>query len=145
MPHATPIAFVVDDVPMTVRAMKAGAVEFLTKPFGEEVLLTAIRRAIGHSQTALCHEAEMRASPLTVNTIPEETLKAFADHGEISEVLTAAGGNCDEVLEAFGRAGIELDKLAEKLQKDGAKAFSDSWDDLMDVVASKRTATQQVS
>jgi FixJ family two-component response regulator len=48
------------DVPMTVRAMKAGAVEFLTKPIGGDVLLTAIGQAIDHSRTALRHEAEMR-------------------------------------------------------------------------------------
>ena len=58
-----PIIFITGhgDVPMTVQAMKAGAVEFLTKPFGDEVLLSAIRHAIERSRTALGHEAEMRA------------------------------------------------------------------------------------
>ncbi|HXI37396.1 MAG TPA: response regulator [Burkholderiales bacterium] len=58
-----PIIFITGhgDVPMTVKAMKAGAVEFLTKPFGDEVLLSAIRHAIERSCTALGHEAEMRA------------------------------------------------------------------------------------
>jgi FixJ family two-component response regulator len=58
-----PIIFITGygDVPMTVRAMKAGAVEFLTKPFAEEALLDAIRHAIERSQTALGNEAEMRA------------------------------------------------------------------------------------
>ncbi len=58
-----PIIFITGygDVPMTVQAMKAGAVEFLTKPFGEDVLLSAIRHAIERSQTALCHEAEIQA------------------------------------------------------------------------------------
>ena len=58
-----PIIFITGhgDVPMTVQAMKAGAVEFLTKPFGDEVLLSAIRNAIERSQTELGHEAEMRA------------------------------------------------------------------------------------
>ncbi len=58
-----PIIFITGygDVPMTVQAMKAGAVEFLTKPFGDEVLLTAIRHAIERSHTALGHEAEIRA------------------------------------------------------------------------------------
>ena len=58
-----PIIFITGhgDVPMTVRAMKAGAVEFLTKPFGDEVLLSAIRHGIKRSQTALGHEAEIRA------------------------------------------------------------------------------------
>jgi len=57
-----PIIFITGhgDVPMTVQAMKAGAVEFLTKPFGDEVLLSAIRSAIERSRTALSHEAEIR-------------------------------------------------------------------------------------
>jgi FixJ family two-component response regulator len=58
-----PIIFITGygDVPMTVQAMKAGAVEFLTKPFGDDVLLSAIRHAIERSQAALGHEAEMQA------------------------------------------------------------------------------------
>jgi FixJ family two-component response regulator len=58
-----PIIFITGygDVPMTVRAMKAGAVEFLTKPFAEEALLSAIRHAIERSQTALGNEAEIQA------------------------------------------------------------------------------------
>src|SRR6202023_3615313 len=58
-----PIIFITGygDVPMTVQAMKAGAVEFLTKPFGDDVLLSAIRHAIERSHTALRHEAEIRA------------------------------------------------------------------------------------
>jgi len=58
----TPIIFITGhgDVPMTVQAMKAGAVEFLTKPFGDEVLLSAIRHALERSRAALAHEAEMR-------------------------------------------------------------------------------------
>jgi FixJ family two-component response regulator len=57
-----PIIFITGhgDVPMTVRAMKAGAVEFLTKPFGDEVLLSAIRNAIERSHTTLDHEAEIQ-------------------------------------------------------------------------------------
>ena len=57
-----PIIFITGygDVPMTVQAMKAGAVEFLTKPFGDNVLVSAIRNALERSHTALSHEAEMR-------------------------------------------------------------------------------------
>ena len=57
-----PIIFITGygDVPMTVRAMKAGAIEFLTKPFKDQVLLDAIRQAIGRSRDALRHEAEMQ-------------------------------------------------------------------------------------
>jgi FixJ family two-component response regulator len=58
-----PIIFITGygDVPTTVQAMKAGAVEFLTKPFGDEVLLDAIRQAVEHSRAALAHEADLRA------------------------------------------------------------------------------------
>jgi len=58
-----PIIFITGhaDIPMSVQAMKAGAVEFLTKPFGDEVLLSAVRQAIERSRTALAREAEMRA------------------------------------------------------------------------------------
>jgi FixJ family two-component response regulator len=58
-----PIIFITGygDVPMTVQAMKAGAAEFLTKPFGDDVLLSAIRHAIERSRIALAHEAEIRA------------------------------------------------------------------------------------
>ncbi len=58
-----PIIFITGyaDVPMTVQAMKAGAVEFLTKPFSDETLLQAIRGAIARSQSALLHELEVRA------------------------------------------------------------------------------------
>jgi FixJ family two-component response regulator len=58
-----PIIFITGygDVPMTVQAMKAGAVEFLTKPFGDDVLLDAIRHAIERSHIALRHEAQIRA------------------------------------------------------------------------------------
>jgi len=57
-----PIIFITGhgDVPMTVQAMKAGAVEFLTKPFGDDVLLTAVRNAIERSRSALSREAELR-------------------------------------------------------------------------------------
>jgi FixJ family two-component response regulator len=57
-----PIIFITGcgDVPTTVQAMKAGAVEFLTKPFGDDVLLSAIRHAIERSRVALGHEAEMQ-------------------------------------------------------------------------------------
>jgi FixJ family two-component response regulator len=58
-----PIIFITGygDVPTTVQAMKAGAVEFLTKPFGDDVLLNAIQHAIDRSQAALAHEADVRA------------------------------------------------------------------------------------
>jgi FixJ family two-component response regulator len=58
-----PIIFVTGhgDIPMTVQALKAGAVEFFTKPFNDEVLLSAIRRALEHSRLVLSHEADLQA------------------------------------------------------------------------------------
>jgi len=77
------------------------------------------------------------AAPLTVNTMPEGTLKAFADHGEIGALIAADGGDCDEVLARFGKAGIDVDALASKLQSEGAASFVKSWNELMGVIASK--------
>ena len=66
------------------------------------------------------------AAPLTVNTMPEGTLKALADHGEIGPMLPADGGDCENVLAQFGKAGIDLDALASQLQDEGAKSFVSS-------------------
>jgi transaldolase len=77
------------------------------------------------------------AAPFTVNTIPEGTLKALADHGDISEIMSADGGDCEAVLDQFAAAGIDIDELGAKLQDDGAKSFVSSWNDLMGVIASK--------
>ncbi len=77
------------------------------------------------------------AAPFTINTMPESTLKAVADHGEPGEVLPADGGDCEEVLREFTRAGIDIDALAERLQEEGAKSFTKSWNDLMAVIASR--------
>jgi transaldolase len=80
------------------------------------------------------------AAPLTVNTMPEGTLKALADHGEIGEILPQDGGDCEEVLAQFGKAGINVDALAAQLQDEGAKSFVSSWHELMEVIASKSAA-----
>jgi transaldolase len=77
------------------------------------------------------------AAPFTVNTMPEGTLKAFADHGEVGAPLPADGGDCEQVLAQFAEAGIDVDALAAQLQDEGAKSFVKSWDDLMEVIASK--------
>src|SRR5262249_38580775 len=77
------------------------------------------------------------AAPFTVNTMPEGTLKALADHGDISEIMSADGGDCEAVLGEFAAAGIDIDTLAAKLQDDGAKSFVNSWTELMGVIASK--------
>jgi transaldolase len=77
------------------------------------------------------------AAPFTVNTMPEGTLKALADHGDLSEIMSADGGDCEAVLDQFAAAGIDIDDLAARLQDDGAKSFVSSWKELMEVIASK--------
>ena len=80
------------------------------------------------------------AAPFTVNTMPENTLKAFADHGEVGAVMPPDGGDCEEILAQFAKAGIDIDALAAELQDEGAKSFVKSWDDLMVVIESKSAA-----
>src|SRR5262249_1030005 len=76
------------------------------------------------------------AAPFTVNSRPEGTLKARADHGDLSEIMSADGGDCEAVLNQFAAAGIDIDQLAAKLQEDGAKSFVSSWNELLAVIAS---------
>jgi len=78
------------------------------------------------------------AAPFTVNTMPEGTLKALAVHTELGELMPADGGNCEEVIEQFAKAGIDADALAARLQEEGADSFVKSWNELMAVIASKR-------
>ena len=71
------------------------------------------------------------AAPHSVNTMPEKTLLALADHGEIGAMLPHDGGDAEEVLDRFTQAGVDLDALAADLQREGAAAFVQSWDDLL--------------
>src|SRR5579884_1783760 len=84
------------------------------------------------------------AAPFTVNTMPEATLKALADHGKIGAAMPVDGGDCEKTLQEFARAGIDVDALAAQLQQDGAKAFVASWNELMQVIASKTAALEAV-
>ena len=77
------------------------------------------------------------AAPFTVNTMPEATLKALATHTDLGELLPTDGGNCEEVLGQFARAGIDIDALAVQLQSEGAESFVKSWNDLMQVISLK--------
>jgi transaldolase len=86
---------------------------------------------------------EALAAPLTVNTMPEGTLKAFADHGRLPPLMPRDGGDCEEVLSRFAKAGVDVDVLAAQLQDEGAKAFVKSWSDLMSVIANKSAALQK--
>ena len=85
------------------------------------------------------------AAPFTVNTMPEETLKALADHGEIGAIMAADGGDCEKVLEQFAKAGVNADTLAAQLQVDGAKSFVKSWNELIAVIASKSEALKETA
>ncbi len=81
---------------------------------------------------------EAFAAPLTVNTMPEKTLLAFADHGVVGEHMPADGGDSDAVLAAFAEAGVDVDALAARLQREGAQTFADSWRELLETIASER-------
>jgi transaldolase len=79
------------------------------------------------------------AAPLTVNTMPEATLKAFADHGAVGPAMSADGGDCETVLAEFASAGIDIDALAARLQSDGAASFVKSWNELIAVITARRS------
>ena len=85
------------------------------------------------------------AAPFTVNTMPEATLKALAKHDQLGSILAADGGDCEEVLAKFARAGIDLDALGSQLQEQGAKSFVKSWNGLMEVIASKSEVLRKAS
>ena len=85
------------------------------------------------------------AAPFTVNTMPEATLKALADHGELGSIMAADGGDCEEVLAQFSKAGIDVEALATQLQVEGAKSFTKSWNELMGVISSKSEVLQKAA
>src|SRR6202795_4190316 len=83
------------------------------------------------------------AAPFTVNTMPEATLNALADHGELGAILPPDGGDCEEVLAQFADAGIDVNALAAQLQDEGAKSFVNSWNELMAVITSKSASLKK--
>jgi len=85
------------------------------------------------------------AAPCTVNTVPERTLQSLANHSDVGAIMPADGGACEEVLAEFARAGVDVDALAAKLQEEGAKAFVNSWNALMAVIASKSETLKAAS
>jgi transaldolase len=85
------------------------------------------------------------AAPFTVNTMPDATLKAFAQHGEVGAPLAPDGGDCETVLAAFGKAGVDVDALAKQLQDEGATSFDKSWSDLMACIESKSAGMRKAS
>ena len=82
---------------------------------------------------------EALASPFTVNTMPENTLKAFADHGTAGEPLPADGGDAEQVLGEFEAAGIDVDALADRLQEEGKESFNRSWNDMLESIAAEKS------
>ena len=85
------------------------------------------------------------AAPFTINTVPEGTLRAFDDHGEVGETLAPDGGDCERVLASFTEAGVDVDALALRLQDDGAASFVKSWNDLLACIESKRDKIRKAS
>jgi transaldolase len=78
------------------------------------------------------------ASPFTVNTMPEPTLHAFADHGEVGDLVPEDGGDAEQVLAQFGEAGVDVDALAERLQQEGRDTFVKSWNEMLESIESQR-------
>ena len=85
------------------------------------------------------------AAPFTINTMPEKTLLAFADHGDIDDTLPADCGDYEDVLKQFAKTGVDIDALATQLQEDGAKSFVKSWDELMGVISAKSDVLARAS
>jgi transaldolase len=82
------------------------------------------------------------AAALTINTMPEKTLKAFVEHGEVDQALPLDGGDSATVIAQFAALGFEVESLAATLQSDGAASFVASWNELMTVIESKSAALQ---
>jgi transaldolase len=80
---------------------------------------------------------EAFASPFTVNTMPEPTLTAFADHGQVSDLLPKDGGNAEQVLAEFVQAGIDIAALATRLQEEGKESFNKAWNEMLQTIESK--------
>jgi transaldolase len=83
---------------------------------------------------------EALAAPDTINTMPEKTLRAFADHGSVRAPMAADGGDADATLPQFAKAGVDVSTVARQLQDEGAQAFVDSWTELLQRIADKRSA-----
>ena len=83
------------------------------------------------------------AAPFTINTIPEATLFAFAEHGQLSGTLPVDGGDAEPVLREFAAAGVDVGALAATLQREGAAAFVQSWNDLLLRTSEKARAVAQ--
>jgi transaldolase len=83
---------------------------------------------------------EALAAPDTIDTMPEKTLRAFADHGEVRATLSADGADAFATLAQFAAAGVDVNVIARELQDEGAQAFVKSWTELLRRIADKRRA-----
>ena len=86
---------------------------------------------------------EALAAPLTVNTMPENTLLAFAEHGELGDLVPADGGDADRVLARFEAAGIGVEALAARLQEEGKQSFVESWSELLRTIEAQLSEPQR--
>src|SRR6476469_225698 len=84
---------------------------------------------------------EAFASPFTVNTMPEPTLLAFADHGHVTDLFPKDGGNAEQVLAEFGEAGIDVVALAARLQGEGKESFHKAWAELLKSIETQSGVT----
>jgi transaldolase len=80
---------------------------------------------------------EALAAPDTINTIPDKTLLAFADHGKVGGVMPVEGGDAEETIAKFRDIGVDDMALAEQLQEEGIASFNKSWEEMMECLASK--------
>lgn len=83
---------------------------------------------------------EALAAPDTIDTMPEKTLRAFAEHGDLCGAMPRDGGDAETMLTRFADAGIDVDALALQLQREGTKAFATSWNELMKHITAKSAA-----
>jgi transaldolase len=90
-----------------------------------------------------CLYVEALAAPDTIDTMPEKTLRAFADHGQVRGAMATDGVAAAATLARFRDAGVDMDDLARRLQLEGAQSFAKSWRQLLERVAAKRAAFSQ--
>jgi transaldolase len=84
---------------------------------------------------------EAFAAPFTINTMPEPTLHAFADHGQVTDLFPKDGGNAEQVLAEFVAAGIDVAALAARLQEEGKVAFNKSWEEMLKSIETQSGVT----
>lgn len=96
-------------------------------------------------EIASTYYVEALAAPYTINTMPEKTLLAFAEHGALIGVMPEDGGEAEVVLAEFAQAGVDIAALAAQLQLQGCEAFNQSWNDLLAVIAGKSAALCQAT